>query len=152
MLSPPPFPVVTPSKSLFGFFDGSQRVLSFTIASSEHQQPAVHVKHQDLLGEPLLAGVAVTQLQGEVEQGWVLVQHPVLVEDYQHHLPECGGSILNLRRHDFRHLAHAFFLAKETKMLRFFKVEVELIDSQKWQTHLWIRETKTRMMKTFLDL
>ena len=51
------------------------------VAAAEHHQPAVHVKHQGLLGEPLLAGVAVTQLQGEVEQGWV--QHPVLVEDYQ---------------------------------------------------------------------
>ena len=77
------------------------------VAAAEHHQHAVHIKHQGLLGEPLLAGVAVTQLQGEVEQGWV--QHPVLVEDYQHHLPDCGGSILNLRRHDFRHLAHTLF-------------------------------------------
>ena len=47
---------------------------------AELHQPAVHVKHQGLLGEPLLAGVAVTQLQREEEHGWVLVQHPVLVE------------------------------------------------------------------------
>ena len=34
-VEPPPLPVVTPSsKSLFGVFDGSQRVFSLTIASS----------------------------------------------------------------------------------------------------------------------
>ena len=70
-----------------------------------------------------MAAAELAQLQAEVEQGWILVQHPVLVEDCQHHLPDSGGSILNLHRHDFRNLGHTFFLAKETKMHKFFKVE-----------------------------
>ena len=91
------------------------------VAAAEHNQPAVHIKHQGLLGEPLLAGVAVTQLQGEVEQGWV--QHPVLVEDYQHHLPDWWFDFKPMSSR-FSAPRTYFFLAKETKMLRFLRLRL----------------------------
>ena len=66
----------------------------------------------------------------------------VLVEDYQHHLPDCGG------RHNFcvSGTSRLRFLANEAKMLRFFKVHIEPIVSQKRQAPLWIRESKPRMI------
>ena len=78
------------------------------IVSFFHLLP--HLHPQDKLAvKPCVAAAELAQLQAEVEQGWVLVQHPVLVEDCQHHLPDCGGSISNLRRHNFRYLGHIFF-------------------------------------------
>ena len=67
-----------------------------------------------------------------------------------------SSSILCLkcrRRHDLRPtpLRVCFWWRKE-KMLRFFKVQIEPTDSQKWQAPLWIRETKPRMMITLLNL
>ena len=71
------------------------------IVSFFHLLP--HLHPQDKLAvKPCVAAVELHQLA-------VHVQHPVLVED---HLPDCGGWILNLHRHDFSYLAHTFFFSK----------------------------------------